>query len=602
MRKLLLSACTALLSLAAFAGTSFGILVNDTVCYVGEHTDDFEEFTQYLAHVSVKAGDYCQLYDLENDATWAVTLNSASVAGFALSGDRYVVSTTGCYDFYIKIKLNQDQLYIGPGTATCGSGTVVRTSSSGTTVIPGSGYASAVPSQCEDVMLQAFYWGSYDIKKPNLEYFGKTTWTTLLNSVDEIGTYFDLVWLPPSSTNTGGMGYMPTRYDLQNCSFGLQAGLVSLINALHDRNTRVVADIVINHSGNKSTWCDYWALDFGEYGTFQPQSSWITSNDEGASKCAVGPNADDGQDSPSNFDGGRDWDHKNTQVQAMCRAYLNWLRTEIGYDGWRYDYAKGFHVSHINDYNSASHPYFSVMEYWDGDANKLKTRIDQASQNTLTFDFALKYALRDAFANNQLSYGKLRNAGMRGVGYSKYAVTFIDNHDTFQRYADNAVDVLNYGKGESVSDANYDKQMQMNAYILSMPGVPCVFYPHWYKYKSEIQAMIRARKAAGIHSESAVIDEQALQYGYKATVQGKYGQLILYLGSAATEAAPAGFKQGFKSNKVAIYYTGNDRLAVEQLPAQPAFDPAAPCYNIMGQRVDAAYHGVVIQNGHKYIR
>ena len=35
------------------------------------------------------------------------------------------------------------------------------------------------------------------------------------------------------------------------------------------------------------------------------------------------------------------------------------------YDGFRYDYCKGFHNSHINDYNSAAKTYFSVMEYWD---------------------------------------------------------------------------------------------------------------------------------------------------------------------------------------------------------------------------------------------
>ena len=33
--------------------------------------------------------------------------------------------------------------------------------------------------------------------------------------------------------------------------------------------------------------------------------------------------------------------------------------------------------------------------------------------------------------------------------------------------------------------------------------------------------------------------------------------MILHLGSAANEAAPAGYTQAYKDSKVALYYTGN---------------------------------------------
>ena len=108
------------------------------------------------------------------------------------------------------------------------------------------------------------------------------------------------------------------------------------------------------------------------------------------------------------------------------------------------------------------------------------------------------------------------------------------------------------------------------AYILSMPGVPCVFWPHWYTYKSDIRKMITARKKAGVHSESAV-QEQSGSGWYKATVTGKYGTLILYLGSAANEDAPSGYTQAIKQNKVAIYYTGegNPNEGVEDVRQEP---------------------------------
>ena len=101
---------------------SYGILVNGNTYFAGTHTDDFEGFQQYLAHVQLNAGDFCQLCDAENRAVWAVDLNPASVEGFTRNGDKYEVSVSGCYDFYIKLKYQEDELYIGPGS-DCGEGT-----------------------------------------------------------------------------------------------------------------------------------------------------------------------------------------------------------------------------------------------------------------------------------------------------------------------------------------------------------------------------------------------------------------------------------------------------------------------------------------------
>jgi len=41
------------------------------------------------------------------------------------------------------------------------------------------------------------------------------------------------------------------------------------------------------------------------------------------------------------------------------------FRKEIGYDGWRLDFVRGFWGGYVRDYIEASEPYFSVGEYWD---------------------------------------------------------------------------------------------------------------------------------------------------------------------------------------------------------------------------------------------
>ncbi len=112
----------AMLMTLNMSAASYGILVNGTTYFAGEPAGEFEGFQQYLAHVQVKSGDFCQLCDAENQAVWAVDINPASVTGFTRNGNQYSVTTDGCYDFYIKLKYEQDELYIGPGS-NCGEGT-----------------------------------------------------------------------------------------------------------------------------------------------------------------------------------------------------------------------------------------------------------------------------------------------------------------------------------------------------------------------------------------------------------------------------------------------------------------------------------------------
>jgi len=40
-------------------------------------------------------------------------------------------------------------------------------------------------------------------------------------------------------------------------------------------------------------------------------------------------------------------------------------RKDIGYDGWRLDFVRGFWGGYVKDYIEASKPYFAVGEYWD---------------------------------------------------------------------------------------------------------------------------------------------------------------------------------------------------------------------------------------------
>ena len=120
MRKIFSLVCAVFMTVMMF-GQSYGILVNGHTYFAGTPAGEYEGFTQYTAHVQINAGDYCQLYDASNGAAWAVKLNTYSEDGFTLNEDRYEVSVSGCYDFYIKLKYGADELYIGNGS-DCGEG------------------------------------------------------------------------------------------------------------------------------------------------------------------------------------------------------------------------------------------------------------------------------------------------------------------------------------------------------------------------------------------------------------------------------------------------------------------------------------------------
>ena len=234
----------------------------------------------------------------------------------------------------------------------------------------------------------------------------------------------------------------------------------------------------------------------------------------------------------------------------------------IKIDGVRYDYCKGYHNSHINDYNRAAQTYFSVMEYWDGNVNTLQSRLADAGWNTTTFDFATKYtAFNDGIASE--NYYKLQGAGLPGAGKSRYAVTFVDSHDSFQRDNNELC-----GEGNSMSLCR-DKVLQCNAYMLSMPGVPCVFWPHWVTFKEEIKKMINARYKTGVHSESSVNDEAGNGY-YKATIYGKNGEIRLLLGpNSGYNTTPQGYTLAVKGTNYGVYYKTTSARADKDKERQP---------------------------------
>lgn len=540
---------------------------------------DFQGRDQFVSEpIAIYSNDRISIYDQGSNIEWTITALDpyGAHASFTAGSNSLTCNKTGCYTIYLKMKSNDDLLYIenasgcdfqqeedkeddkedtgDDNTGDDNTGDNTGNDNPDTTTgeyTPGN-YSSAVPSQAEDVMIQAFYWDSYDSNKTKSKY-GNTKWTTLNEQSGELAAYFDLVWLAPSAKSSGGTGYHPSQWCNQNSDHGSRPQLETLIKNLHAGGAKVIADIVVNHRDNKSSWCDFHPEDFGEFGSYQLTAEHICKDDEvnssasGACKGAATGAYDTGE----KYAAARDLDHENVYVRNAVKAYLKWMKHEMKFDGWRFDVAKGFKAAHFGEYAKDAQQYLSVGEFLDGNYDLVNNWVNGTGKQSMAFDFPLKFN----GLNNGLKGGDLTKlvwsnqpAGLIHNDMRRYAVTFVDNHDTFER-----------GNGNDfASISQKDLILQANAFILSSPGIPCVFYPHWAKYKEDIKPMILARKAVGVHSQSAVTITESGRDKYVATVTGKNGSLIIKIGSGSNAGStPSGYTKAAAGNNWGIYIKTN---------------------------------------------
>ncbi len=381
----------------------------------------------------------------------------------------------------------------------------------------------AWPERFEGVMLQGFYWDSY-------QGTNNTKWTTLTSMSDELSQNFKVIWVPNSAkaASNPGMGYDPVYwFTNHNSSFGTEAQLRTMISTFKAKGTDIIEDVVINHRSGVSNWTNFPAETWNGV-TYKLGPEHICRNDEVAwASGQATPTGD--YDTGDNFDGSRDLDHKSVEVQNNCKNYCKFLLEDLGYAGFRYDMVKGYAGWANKIYNEYSKPKYSVGEYWDGQYDAVAAWIESTGKQSAAFDFPCKYAINEAFHSGDLR--KLvwkengttdQPAGLIHHWYQQYAVTFIDNHDTY--------------RDGSKFNGNV---VAANAFILCSPGTPCVFWQHYVQNKKAIQELIAVRNSCGIHNQSPVKVLKSEYNCYMAEVTGSKGTLVVKIGSDMS--SPAGY-------------------------------------------------------------
>ena len=295
-----------------------------------------------------------------------------------------------------------------------------------------------------------------------------------------------------------------------------------MLEALLGRGVEPVADLVLNHRDGSGGWVSFRNPDWGLWA--------ITRNDEAFSNPASGSQ-------------GRRWPSgaprrsrrrrtapaaapptpttsfatSTTPTRDVRRDILRYLLQlkSAGYRGWRYDMVHGFHARWVALYNRRTTPTFSVGEYdWDKQGEQrgwvwhTATTPGDLRTASSVFDFTTQFTLKDNKDRYLVWYGFGHGVGLigdttDGQPWKQRAVTFLENHDTGYRTNADGTPQKNH-KFDSFQ--NTWEVEQAYAYILTHPGVPCVYWKHYFDWgpdlRNKIRALVNARKVAGVHSGS----------------------------------------------------------------------------------------------------
>ncbi len=354
------------------------------------------------------------------------------------------------------------------------------------------------------------------------------------------------IWLSPITQNpydayqeypapqrwySGYHGYWPISSSKIDYRFGKDEDLFELVKVAHDNEMNVLLDFICNHVHE-------------EHPIYKKHPEWATELDLPNGKKNI-----------------RIWDEERLTtwfdtflpsldlsnpevIKTQADSAFFWIK-KFGLDGYRHDATK--HVPeafwrHLTKkikeeiIVGEGRPVYQIGETFG--SNELIASYINSGQMDAQFDFNLHFTARDVFAKDGESLVNIANSMRESFDYFGYHATMgniTGNHDLprFMGLASGAVAFdedqkeAGYQRDIQVKDKRaYQKLANMNAFLMSVPGIPVIYY-------GDEMGMVGAgdpdnRRMMRFENWSA--EEKALQEKTTALINARKNSLALLYG------------------------------------------------------------------------
>ncbi|QKS70657.1 S-layer homology domain-containing protein [Paenalkalicoccus suaedae] len=236
-----------------------------------------------------------------------------------------------------------------------------------------------------------------------------------LDYIEELGV--NTLWISPVFDGPYSHGYHPADFFEVDRNFGDIDVLRNLVDEVHERDMKIIYDFVPNHTSNQHPFFQ----DALENGEESPYYDWYTFYEDGSYETFYGI----GELPQLNND------NEETRAYMMDEVIPFWLE-DIGFDGFRLDYAKGpsqsFWVDFRHTVKEIDEDLYLFGEIWDNRdvISEYQGKLDGA------LDFSIRGTMIDAFGPNERSFeGITRYVEENEASYHPEYImnTFLDSHD-----------------------------------------------------------------------------------------------------------------------------------------------------------------------------
>lgn len=298
-----------------------------------------------------------------------------------------------------------------------------------------------------------------------------------VNSEESLG--IQGIWLTPIFSSPSYHKYDVMNYYKIDSSMGTEEDLKELLEKCHERNVKVILDLVINHTSNQNTWFSSFVAAHKSGDTedeFYDFYSWCKKSDckGGVKYNKIQGTTDEFYEcnfSPDMPELNYDNEKVREEMLKVAKYYL-----DLGVDGFRFDAVKYIYYNdttrsadfwkwYVGELKAYKEDIYTVGECWSGETETLA--YVEAGLNCFNFQTSqpeghIANAVKSQNINSYASYIERYQDAIQKANADGMMCNFISNHD------------MDRASGYLPPDM-FRAQMAANLYLLCS-GSPYLYY------------------------------------------------------------------------------------------------------------------------------